>query len=100
MYFRGYLVFVEICNFSNALFQLPIVWNTTSFQIRRCDNVDCCQPGTKWSWLPDPVIDNTGNHYQPFETVFGTDTSEKDRPSSQNQTLAAVAQEQQVLFTF
>lgn len=46
------------------------------------------------------MIDNTGNHYQPFETVFGTETSEKDRPSSQNQTLAAVAQEQQVLFTF
>lgn len=41
-------------------------------------------------------MDNTGEHYKPFETVFDTETSEKDRPSSQNQTIAAVAQEQQV----
>ncbi|XP_052092776.1 uncharacterized protein LOC127729151 [Mytilus californianus] len=40
-------------------------------------------------------MDNTGNHYKPFESTLGTDTSEKYRPSSQNQTLVVVAQEQQ-----
>ncbi|XP_033752909.1 uncharacterized protein LOC117336468 [Pecten maximus] len=40
-------------------------------------------------------MDDGGEHYKPFETVYGTETTEKDRPSSQNQTLAAVAEEQQ-----
>lgn len=41
-------------------------------------------------------MDNTGKHYKSLEEVLGTITTEKDRPSSTNQTVAAVAQEQQV----
>lgn len=68
------------------------------FQIRRCSDAECCPPSSReWQWLPDPVIDNTGNHYKSLETVLGTVTTEKDRPSSTNQTVAAVAQEQQVI---
>lgn len=34
--------------------------------------------------------------YRKFEAVLGTVTTEKDRPSFMNHTIAAVAQEQQV----
>lgn len=67
------------------------------FQIRRCSDEDCCQqPAHEWEWLPDPVLDHTGKHFKSLEAVLGSVTSEKDRPSFRNQTLAAVAQEQQV----
>ena len=46
--------------------------------------------------IPDPVLDHTGKHFKTLEAVLGSVTSEKDRPSFRNQTLAAVAQEQQV----
>ena len=49
-----------------------------------------------WPWLPDPMKDQSGEHYKRFEEVVGKVTSEIDRPSSQNVTLAAAAQEQQV----
>ena len=33
------------------------------------------------SFLPDPLSDETKDHFQSFEKLFGTKTSNKDRPS-------------------
>lgn len=69
------------------------------FQIRRCDDDTCCvQPDTEQRpWVPDPVYkDPRSTHYKQFEDVLGTPTTEKDCPSSQKQTVAGVAEEQQV----
>ncbi|KAK3109149.1 hypothetical protein FSP39_023972 [Pinctada imbricata] len=53
-----------------------------SFQIRKCDQPECCSPvTTRCSWLPDPVLDDTGNHYKSFEDVYTTNTTEEDRPT-------------------
>lgn len=47
--------------------------------------------------MPDPVYsDANGTHYKKLEDVIGTETTEKDCPSSQKQTVTAVAEEQQV----
>lgn len=68
-----------------------------SFQIRRCHDEECCPtPGREWDWVPDPILDVTGQHYKPFEELLGKETTEKDMPSGSKQTVAAVAQEQQV----
>lgn len=40
--------------------------------------------------------DENGTHYKELEDVIGTETSEKDRPSAQKQTVTAVSEEQQV----
>ncbi|XP_060585359.1 uncharacterized protein LOC132741240 isoform X2 [Ruditapes philippinarum] len=64
------------------------------FQIKKCDlqNVDSCPycslsppriPEDRYcslNFLPDPVLDQDGN-YKSFEEVYGTETSENDRPS-------------------
>lgn len=44
----------------------------------------------EWYWLPDPVLDHTGQHFKPLEAVLGTNTIR----------LAAVAQKQQVIFRY
>lgn len=58
----------------------------------------CCEKSTKERpWVPDPMhSDKNGIHYKKLEDVIGTQTSEKDRPSAQKQTVTAVAEEQQV----
>lgn len=58
----------------------------------------CCEKPTKERlWVPDPMYsDENGTHYKKLEDVIGTETSEKDRPSAQKQTVTAVAEEQQV----
>lgn len=68
------------------------------FQIKRCSDPECCVAATiERPWLPDPVYsDQNGGHYKKFQDVIGTETTEKDRPSAQKQTVAAVAKEQQV----
>ena len=33
------------------------------------------------SFLPDPLLDETKKHFQTFDELFGTKTTEKDRPS-------------------
>lgn len=33
------------------------------------------------SWLPLPLLDTTGNHYRPFDHVYGKPLSEENRPS-------------------
>ena len=32
-------------------------------------------------WLPDPVLDNTGEHYKNYEELKGKDTTDDDHPS-------------------
>jgi hypothetical protein len=53
------------------------------FQLRKCDDRNCClaPSGPLPSWLPDPVLDGTGEHYLPYSEVRGSETTEKDRPS-------------------
>lgn len=57
-----------------------------SFQIRKCTNVNCCgarqSPEERLHWLPDPMLDpNNGEHFLPFSQVYGTETTERDRPT-------------------
>ena len=60
------------------------------FSIKKCGNVTCsiCSPPqlpvevfNTLHHLPDPVPDITGEHYQDFEQLYGTATSERYRPS-------------------
>ncbi|XP_041378644.1 uncharacterized protein LOC121390784 [Gigantopelta aegis] len=56
-----------------------------TFQIRKChDQGRCSAPRLSWEqleWLPDPVLDETGNHYKTYHDVQHIDTTESDRPS-------------------
>ncbi|XP_062616566.1 uncharacterized protein LOC134278262 [Saccostrea cucullata] len=53
------------------------------FQIKKCEDVACCIPPKSPlpSWLPDPQLDATGDHYLPYSEVRGQETTEKDRPT-------------------
>lgn len=53
------------------------------FQIRKCEDCSCCsEPRNKnLVWLPDPVLDDFGNHYLTYCLLKYTDTTEDDRPS-------------------
>ena len=57
------------------------------FQIRKCDDLDCCPPPPpklskeELNWLPDPVLDETGEHYLPYSSVKNLNTTDQDRPS-------------------
>ena len=62
-----------------------------SFDILKCGSPACtvCKPPclpeevfSKLHHLPDPVVGDD-HHYLSFEQVFGTNTTENDRPSSQ-----------------
>ena len=54
------------------------------FQIRKCEDETCCSPRQldpeKLSWLPDPVLNDHGDHYLPFGVVKDKET-EDGRPS-------------------
>ncbi|XP_052798704.1 uncharacterized protein LOC128230468 isoform X1 [Mya arenaria] len=56
-----------------------------SFQIRKCQNADCCLPATTppelLEWLPDPMFETGKEHYKPYNVVKGQDTDDHDRPS-------------------
>ena len=56
-----------------------------SFQIRKCADVNCCLPPSlpreKLTWLPDPMLDESGEHFKSYDVVKNESTSEKDRPS-------------------
>ena len=44
----------------------------------------CCsrrQTDQPLHWLPDPVPDNTGEHFKTFSELWGTETTEEHRPS-------------------
>lgn len=68
------------------------------FQIRKCGRAECCRPkrGPDVPWLPDPVLSNDPTHYCPFEEIVGQETTDADRPSAQNTTVTAVAEDLQV----
>ena len=61
------------------------------FQISKCKNEACnlCSIPTclspdifdSLSFLPDPLLDETKDHFQSFEKLFGTKTTKKDQPS-------------------
>lgn len=53
------------------------------FQIRKCEDRSCCsEPQNKnLAWLPDPVLDESGDHYLPYSSLKSTATTEDDRPS-------------------
>ena len=54
-----------------------------TFQIRKCRDVNCCLPprltDEKMQWLPDPVLNETKEHYKSYNEVKGTETNESDR---------------------
>ncbi|XP_033753387.1 uncharacterized protein LOC117336839 [Pecten maximus] len=56
-----------------------------TFQVRKCEDLSCCSaptlPREQLNWLPDPVLDASGDHYRPYSEVEDMDTDEKDRPS-------------------
>ena len=57
-----------------------------AFQIRKCQDRDCCLPPTlteeELFWLPDPVLDKDDkDHYLKYKQVKGKETTEADRPS-------------------
>lgn len=56
-----------------------------SFQIRKCTDEKCCLPTVlpreKLSWLPDPVLDDSKEHFKKYCDVNGTETTDSDRPS-------------------
>ena len=60
------------------------------FQIKKCNACDCefgCKPTlpseifSALEWIPDPVYCSTSGHYLPYSDIWGTKTTEKDRPS-------------------
>lgn len=56
-----------------------------NFQIKKCEDPACCSPTSlpreKLDWLPDPVLDATGEHYKKYSEVKDQTTTEEDRPS-------------------
>ena len=56
-----------------------------SFQIRKCDDPACCLapfiPRDQLLWLPDPVLQENGDHFKAYKEVKGVETTEQDRPS-------------------
>lgn len=75
-----------------------------SFQLRKCSDASCCRPvrGEKLpEWLPDPVLgekDKDGNrHFKSFESVYGTETTDKDCPTNSIETATQVAEALQVI---
>ena len=65
----------------------------TWFQIKNCSNpgcvIYCClqivrlpmEPLIICSFLPDPLLDNSKEHYKDFHESYGKETTENDHPS-------------------
>ena len=60
------------------------------FSIKKCGSTTCsiCRPPQlpvdifdTLHHLPDPVPDSTGEHYKDFDDIYGSNTTEKHRPS-------------------
>ncbi|ESP00199.1 hypothetical protein LOTGIDRAFT_173358 [Lottia gigantea] len=65
------------------------------FQIRKCNDEECCQrtDNSDPDWLPDPVVGDDSN-YKDFSIVYGTETTDENRPSVKFSTKAVTAEEQ------
>ena len=79
---------VKIHTSKNQIYQTWLEKHTRqrqySFQIKKCDDPECCNPPkTNHHWLPDPMLDATGEHYKSFQEVYGMHTTECDRPTFQ-----------------
>ncbi|KAK3097052.1 hypothetical protein FSP39_005923 [Pinctada imbricata] len=61
-----------------------------TFQVKKCQEDDCwyCTlnppklQADEVHWLPDPTLDENREEFLPFATLFGKETTDKDRPSS------------------
>lgn len=64
--------------------------------------MNCCTPRrstVNFPWVPDPVVNETDmQHFKDFDILLGTETTEKDKPSSVNVRPSVVAEQMQVLF--
>lgn len=69
-------------------------------QFRKCEDRACCRPLRSTEslpeWIPDPLLSADQSHYQSFETLFGQETTEQDMPSEKRESLASIAESQQV----
>ncbi|CAC5366418.1 unnamed protein product [Mytilus coruscus] len=63
------------------------------FQLKKCGNCPYCVLNpirlddaefNKLHFLPDPIPDETGQHYKPFDQLYGMMTNDKHRPSFAN----------------
>ena len=73
-----------------------IIFSYWFLQIRKCNDTSCCLPKQVENihWLPDPVLDDTGDHYRPFDEVYGTETNDDNRPGNQPFNGRVTAEEQ------
>ena len=60
--------------------------STPAFCIVKCPDASCQfhkqkRLDVEVKSLPDPILDQSGTHFQPFSEVYGTPTTEKHRPS-------------------
>lgn len=72
-----------------------------SFQIKKCQDRDCCMPlrdmtASQLQWLPDPMLDDSGEHYKPFSSLYGSDTTEDDRPTLKTKPMQVSGKGQEV----
>ena len=54
-----------------------------TFQVRKCGNTGCCTSQlseNKLTWLPEPQLDDSKEHYKPYVSVKDQQTDERDRP--------------------
>lgn len=58
---------------------------TYTFQVRKCLDENCCLPrkldGEHLKWLPNPMLDESKEHFQSYEVLKDAETTEMDRPS-------------------
>lgn len=57
-----------------------------TFQVRKCNDPDCCIPPLTTQelleWLPDPTLkEDDKDHYKSYEELKGLETNDQDRPS-------------------
>lgn len=60
-------------------------------QVRKCLDKECChfEHERLPVWLPDPVVDDSGDHYMRYIDVLGRETVDLARPSLQGASLTA-----------
>ena len=53
--------------------------------MRKCCDTNCCSapqlPDNHGQWLPDPVLNDSGDHYLPLKDVINTETTDANRAS-------------------
>ncbi|CAG8775100.1 6686_t:CDS:2, partial [Funneliformis caledonium] len=63
------------------------------FQIKKCGKPECvfCNPVLlppdifkEVYWIPDPQKSSDSDHFQNFDSIYGYNTTEQDRPNKQS----------------